>query len=449
MLVADALARITRDDPRTHALVTLTADQARARAEVIDRAVARGEDPGPLAGVPITIKDMHDTGGTRTSYGLPWYAGHVPRHDSVPVARLRAAGAIVLGKTALPFAGYDWQTRHPLHPPTNHPLDGSRTCGGSSGGAAVALACGYAALELGADIAGSIRVPSHFCGTHGLKTTEGLVPDEGHGPPITARMPLHMVVIGPMGRCVDDLALELDVITGADTAPELAPRTPQRIAWTDTLCGVRCDAATRRVLERLVAALEVAGVATERITPPACSDPAPLRLWGAVNGYEFARCWPWPLRTWPVRQAFRLGPAALVVGRSVFSRALAMGMASTKAEHARALERRAAFADTLDTWLAGYDALLAPIAATAAFTHRRRPRPIDVDGRPVPYSMAQTAFCCPFNLGGGPALAMPIGATESGLPIGVQVCGPRGSDRELLALALGMETALAAHPASA
>ncbi len=436
-LVETCLRRIAEDDPRVHALVALDADTARRDAAAIDAAVARGEDPGPLAGLPMTIKDMHDTAGLTTSYGLPWRAGHRPERDSVAVARLRAAGAVILGKTALPLAGYDWQTRHPRHAVTNHPLDPTRTCGGSSGGAAVALALGFTCLELGADLAGSIRVPSHFCGTFGLKTTEGLVPVEGHGPPESQRVHLDMVVIGPMGRCVDDLALELDVLTTSTHPP--SPRMPRRIACTDTLCGVRADHDTRVALDRLLDRLRRNGVEVIRATPPGCEGTAPLELWGAINGHQFARCWPWPLRTWPLRQGFRFGPAALVVGRSVFSRALARGMASSARSLAAAQGRRADFARRLDDWLGGFDAFFAPCAATPAFTHRARPRPIDVDGTPVPYSMAQSAFCCPFNLGGGPALAMPIGSSSKGLPIGVQCCAPRGSDRALLDLGLAIE----------
>lgn len=438
-LVDAALDRIAERDAHVRAIVTLDAVAARRTADRIDDEVARGRDPGPLAGLPITIKDMHDTAGLRTTHGLPWCMHRVPRQDSSAVARLRAAGAVLVGKTSLPLAGYDWQTRQPRHGVTRNPHDPARTCGGSSGGAAVSLALRYAALELGADLAGSIRVPSAFCGICGLKPSEGLVPLAGHGPESSQGVLEHMVVVGPMGRFVDDLALELEVLAPGSIGDGFAPRLPRRIAVSDTLCGVRADADTRRALADCVAALEATGCVIEHAIPPGCEGEDPLRLWGAIDGYEFARCWPWPLRTWPLRQLFRCGPAALAIGRSVFSRALAVGMASTRSHHAAALRAREVFAARLDAWFSRYDAALFPIAATPAFTHRRWPTPIAVDGVRVPYSLAQSAFCVPFNVGGGPACAFPLPVPPRGLPIGIQCCGPRGGDRAVLEIAAGIE----------
>jgi amidase len=438
-LVDAALDRIANRDAPVRAIVTLDADAARNAASRIDADVARGHDPGPLAGLPITIKDMHDTAGLRTTHGLPWCMRRVPREDSAAVARLRAAGAVIVGKTSLPLAGYDWQTRQPRHGVTRNPHDLARTCGGSSGGAAVALALRYAALELGADLAGSIRVPSAFCGVCGLKPSEGLVPLAGHGPENSQGVLEHMVVVGPMGRFVDDLALELEVLAPGSIGKGFAPRLPKRIAFSDTLCGVRADADTRRALAGCLAALESAGCVIERAIPPGCEGDDPLRLWGAIDGWEFARCWPWPLRTWPLRQLFRCGPAALAIGPSAFSRALAVGMASMRSRHAAALREREVFAARLDAWFAGYDAALFPIAATPAFTHRRRPTPITVDGVRVPYSLAQSAVCVPFNVCGGPACALPLPVPAGGLPIGIQCCGPRGEDRAVLEIAAGIE----------
>lgn len=441
-LVEAALARIDALDAGVRAIVTLDPKRARETSDRIDELVARGVDPGPLAGLPITIKDMHDTAGLRTTHGLPWSMRHVPAMDSTAVARLRAAGAVILGKTTLPFAGYDWQTRQPRVGVTRHPRDPSRTCGGSSGGAAVALALRFAVLELGADLAGSIRVPSAFCGVFGLKTSEGLVSLAGHGPSISRGVLEHMVVIGPMGRCADDLALALEVLVPGSVGATLAPRIPRRIAWSDELCGVRADATTRRALEACVARIAASGCAVERAIPPGCDGDRPLRLWGAVDGFEFAQCWPWPLCTWPLRQLFRCGPAALAIGRSAFSAALARGMASTRRAHARALLEREDFARAMDEWLARYDAFLAPCAATPAFTHRRFATPIEVDGARVPYSLAMSAFCVPMNAGGGPALAMPIATSDGGLPIGIQCCGPRGADRALLGFGAWLEQEL-------
>jgi amidase len=209
------LARIERVNPDLNAIVTLDPEGARARAKAADEALDEDRVWGPLHGVPMTVKDQFAIQGMRTTYGLPHYSSFVPDTTAPLLTPLRQAGAVLLGKTNLPLAGYDWQTRHPTFGRTNNPWDRTRTPGGSSGGSAAALAANLVPLEVGADVAGSIRVPSHFCGVTGLRPTEGTLPLHGITPSDRPRTVHHLVVAGPMARTVDDLHLAWQFLDAA------------------------------------------------------------------------------------------------------------------------------------------------------------------------------------------------------------------------------------------
>jgi amidase len=206
------LERVDRLDGPINAVVTVDADAARARADDADRATAAGTSWGPLHGVPMTVKDVWETEGMRTTSGAPELADHVPATDALAVARLRAAGAVVFGKTNTPLYAGDIQTSNEVFGRTGNPWDVGRTPGGSSGGAAAAVAAGLTPLELGSDIGGSIRMPSHLCGTFGLKPTWGVVPSRGHIPGGPIETDVNQG--GPMARSVRDLELGLDVLAG-------------------------------------------------------------------------------------------------------------------------------------------------------------------------------------------------------------------------------------------
>ncbi|HKA52061.1 MAG TPA: amidase family protein, partial [Candidatus Binatia bacterium] len=207
------LERVATLDPRINSVVTVAAERARAEADAADAAVARGEIRGPLHGVPMTVKDSFQTAGMRTTAGAPELADFVPHEDAWPIARLRAAGAVIFGKTNLPIYAGDLQSYNKVFGATNNPYDLSRTPGGSSGGSAAALACGFTPLELGSDIGGSIRLPSHMSGVVGHKPSYGIVPAHGQipGPPGTLTL-ADLAVAGPMARSVEDLELGLEIM---------------------------------------------------------------------------------------------------------------------------------------------------------------------------------------------------------------------------------------------
>ncbi|CAO0831149.1 Amidase OS=Streptomyces microflavus OX=1919 GN=amiE_1 PE=4 SV=1 [Streptomyces microflavus] len=210
-LTDEAITRIERDDKAINAICVPDFDRARAAARGADRARARGEDR-PLLGIPVTVKESYDIAGLPTTWGMPPYRDHQPAEDAVQVSRLKAAGAVVLGKTNVPLGLQDVQTFNDIYGTTNNPWDHRRTPGGSSGGSAAALASGFGALSIGSDLAGSLRTPAHFCGIYAHKPTLGLVASRGMVPPDAPALPAEhdLAVVGPMARSARDLTLLLD-----------------------------------------------------------------------------------------------------------------------------------------------------------------------------------------------------------------------------------------------
>lgn len=457
--VLDAhLRQIEKCNPVLNAVVTLDEAGARRRAREADMAIASGELWGPLHGVPVTVKDCYETAGLRTTSGFPPLKQYVPAEDATAVARLRAAGAVIVGKTNLPLLAADWQTKNPVFGRTNNPWDPARTPGGSSGGSGAAVAAGLSPLDIGSDLGGSIRVPAHFCGVYGLKPTEHRVPSSGHIPDwyIPRMTPKgsvrHMGTYGPLTRSVADLRLCLSVIAGPDSrqpevpplpmAAESAPPALQdlRIAWTDQFGEARVSAETRAALAKLVATLEQHGARVERVEPAIDFESA-WRTWGEIAGVEVARPMPFLLRNM-LRLNF-----LLMRDRSSIRRGMLQGARTTVQQLARALAHRDEIVRSINNVLEGFDAWLCPVAPTPAFTHRKPGAPIETDGEPASYFHA-IAYTTPFNISGHPVVVVPAGWSHDGLPIGVQIAGKRWEDEQLLDLAASVDQVVGAfrHP---
>ncbi len=444
------LRRIGTHDEPLNALVTLDEDGARRRAREADDALSRGNVQGPLHGVPVTIKDCYETAGIRTTSGFPPLKEHVPAEDATVVARLRDAGAIVMGKTNLSVLATDWQTDNPVFGRTNNPWDRTRTPGGSSGGSAAAVAAGLSPLDVGSDIGGSIRVPAHFCGIYGLKPTEHRVPSTGHIP--DWRIPgktstgnaRHMGVYGPLARSVPDLRLSFSLLAGPDGRQPDVPPLPVaaespappvrelRIAWTDRFGDAAVSSDTLGMLEQVVTALERQGASVERIEPRIDYDSL-WRSWGEVVGAEVGGSMPFLLRNM-VRLQF-----LFMRDRSPIRKGILRGFRFTMRELAQALERRDDIARSHDDALQRFDAWLCPVTVGPAFTHRKPGTPIEVDDRRVPYFLAVGGYTTPFNLSGHPSVVLPAGRSAEGLPIGVQIVGHRWMDERLLAVAASLD----------
>jgi amidase len=416
------LERIGRHNPALNAVVSLDADRARDQARAADAAIARGEVVGPLHGVPMTLKDGHDVAGMRTTVGT-FELDRVAAADGTVAARLRAAGANLIGHTNVAAWLADYQSANPVFGRSANPWDTARTPGGSSGGAAAALASGMTPLEVGSDIAGSLRLPPHFCGVYGLKATERRIPQTGFFVPAEqARSVRIMGALGPLARDLGDLELALTVIAGPDGRDGDVPPVPLgarrrrglgdlRLAVAPTLPGSSVAAAVRGQVERVAAAAADAGAqVTERL--PEVDWDALHQLFGDLLD--------------AVIGAF--DPAAELRDEQ---RSLAW--------YLDALGRRDRFAATWQAFFEEVDALLLPPAMTSAFTHRDAGAAIDVDGQPAGYGgHGQLLVFC--NLTGLPGLVAPAGLAD-GLPVGVQLVGPLWSELRLLEVADALEQA--------
>jgi amidase len=437
------VARVEKLDGPVNAVVALDVERARARAAEADAARARGESWGPLHGLPMTIKDAYETEGLVTTSGAPELRDHVPTMDATPVARLKAAGAIVFGKTNLPIYAGDLQSYNEVYGVTSNPWALDRTPGGSSGGAAAALAAGFTGFELGSDIGGSIRNPAHFCGVFGLKPTWGVVPGRGHipGPP-GALSSADVGVFGPMGRSTADLALGLDVLAGPDERDSVAwrldfppPRNGGELAglrvatwFDDPACPVASD--VRACLDAAAAALAEGG-ATVAPASPDVSLRDLGRSWEDLVLPIMAAGLPAELFTaFAEIEQTPVGPDEDVSTRSL--RAMTQRHRQWLSAHERRQHHRAAFAE----FFRHHDVLLAPVMPTAAFPHDTETdiplRTIEVDGVTRSYLDGLT-----WNGGIGtvllPVAVPPAGRTPEGLPVGVQVVAPYLEDRTALA----------------
>lgn len=443
-VVAAHLERIARLNVRLNAVVSLDAERARQRARQADAALGRGESWGPLHGLPITIKDTFDVAGLRTTYGHRLSGRNVPARNAAVVERLIAAGAIVLGHTNVPEGAHDWQCVSPFFGRTSNPWDVARTPGGSSGGAAAAVAAGLSPLDIGSDAAGSIRVPAHFCGVYALKPTENRVPETGHSEiPGMLRPFRRIVCYGPIARTVADLQLALSLIEGPDgrdwevPPPPPAPvdsGAPRRFALS--FGPFPLDDGARRVIERAAARLREAGHTVDERDPPDFDYAEALDVWGRILGAEVGGAMPAPLRVlWRAVLGSRYGWSA-------WTRGYVAGLGGGMRGFAKALDRRDRLIGAAEAFLSSYDAWLFPAAATSAFTHRRIGARIRVNGQAVSYSLANGAYCCAIGVLGAPVVSIPADLDEEGMPVGFQMIGRRWRDAELLDTAADVERAL-------
>ena len=441
--VLDAhLSHIARHNPALNAIVTLNEKEARRRAKEADEDLTRGNVWGPLHGVPVTIKDTFETAGLRTTSSFKPLADYVPQQDATVVSRMRAAGAVILGKTNMPELALDCQSNSPIFGPANNPWDVRRTPGGSTGGGAAAVAAGLSPLEIGSDIGGSIRIPAHFCGLYGLKPTEHRVSIAGHipEPPGVPKGVRHMGVVGALARSVKDLQLCLSVIAGPDgrewEVPPVGLETPPerplrdcRFAWSDNFGGVPVTEDTRAALKKMAEDLAKLGCHVEYQKPPEFDFAGAWRTWGEMCGAEIGAAMP-ALPRFLMRMKFRRIP-----GSSPLQKGFVRGAGLSMPHYVTALSRRDAFIEVLERFLDSWDAWLCPVAAVPAFTHRKMGAPFEVNGEKVSYLMATAAYTTIFSMTGSPVVVLPVSHSKEGLPIGVQVVGRRWGDMELLAIA--------------
>ena len=449
-LADHVIARIEALDQKINAVVVRDFDRARDAAKAADAALARGERQ-PLLGIPMVVKESFNVAGLPTTWGIPAFKDWTPKEDAVAVARLKAAGAVILGKTNVPINLADWQSYNDIYGTTNNPWDLGRTPGGSSGGSAAALAAGFGPLSLGSDIGGSLRVPAHYCGVYAHTPTLDLVPTRGQTPPGAPALPraIDLAVVGPMARSAHDLALALDLIAGPDEARAgiayrlalPAPRHEElksfRVLVVDTHPLLQTAATVRAALDRLSERLVKTGAKVGRESPllPDLADSARLYmrlLLGVVSA-------DWP----PAQVQFLQGVAAMLApdDNSLTAERIRGAVLSHRdwmaADRARAKQQQQ-WSELFRDW----DVVLCPPIATPAYPHDHSmpdyARHIEIDGKEYPYQ-DQLVWPGIATVPGLPATAAPIGRSETGLPIGVQIVGPYLEDRTTIAFAALME----------
>ncbi len=438
-LVEAHLRQIERHNPRLNGLVELYADEARAAAGVADEAAARGEAQGPLHGVPFTIKDSFDVAGRPTYCGSRFRLSHRAACDATAVARLRQAGAVLLGKTNCPEFLANYETDNHITGRTNNPWDLERTPGGSSGGEAALVAAGCSPGGLGSDGGGSIRVPAHFCGIAGLKPTPGRVSAAGHFPLINHPGGL-LGVAGPMARTAADVALLFQVTAGYDPEDPFSAPVPLRqpgleglrIGALERFCDVPVQPAARGAVAKAAHALESLGFPVEPFQPRGL-ERAP-RLWW----FFFTE-----LNAPLIRRLVETQPCeAHWTGTELFSQVWDQPEPGAQQVLENLAARDAMRAATLRQ-LDRHPVLLAPACGVIAFHHRERRWPAGEESIGLLDAMAPLTFV---NLLGLPAMVIPFDLSPEGVPVGIQLIGRPYEEELLLALAMRLEEARGAFP---
>ncbi|KAB7623973.1 amidase [Alkalilimnicola sp. S0819] len=435
-LTQACLARIDAENPRLNAVPVVQRERALSAARAADRAYAEGGPRGPLHGLPMTVKDFTRVAACPSSYGYRLLKHYRPRKDSAVVAALKGAGAIILGRSNVPVGGVDWQCLSGAHGRTLNPHDTARTCGGSSGGAAAALAAGMTPLEIGSDLAGSIRYPAHCCGVMGLRPSDGLVSNAGMMPGGKGAY-RHSLVNGPMARCVEDLELALRVIAEPGKLPADTPKAEPaawRIAWADSFGFVEAGAETAALLRGFAADLAHAGLAVNQGLP-AVELEALFHLHARLIGADALQFLPAPLRGLRSRRLLpfsRLAPQWERVDQDLAG-SVRRGFLQDEGALAADLAYREEAIDDYEGFFAQHDFWVTPVSPAEALAHHPQGAPIEYAGRRWEYPVFLSGFLSPSAVLGGPTLVMPLGRARSGLPIGVQIHARRGDDLKLLA----------------
>jgi len=430
------LARIERHNAALNAIVVTDLEAARKQAKLLDRVTKKGERRGALHGVAMTIKESFDAIGMPTTWGLTQFKENFPKRDALALERLKAAGAVLIGKTNVPVLLADWQTFNPIHGTTNNPWNLACGPGGSSGGAAAALAAGVTGLETGSDIGASIRNPAHYCGIYGHKPTFGIASIRGHGLPDSLALP-DIAAIGPLARSADDLALALKTIAGPDEDDArgwrlaLAPSSKRalkdfKVAVMLSNPTAEVDAAVQSQLSALAKFLAQQKVKVNEQARPDF-DPA-----------EAHRVFIQLLR----------GATSKRIAPAIFERQLQAARALQPTDddyQAQMLRANTMYHKDWHAWnearehmryawaefFKDYDLLLCPAAATAAFPHNQKgerwERMVMVNGKPQP-STTQMFWAGYSGMAYLPSTVAPIGRTPDGLPVGVQIIGPQYGD---------------------
>ncbi|ABQ89659.1 amidase [Roseiflexus sp. RS-1] len=428
------LRQIERVNPQVNAIVTLAPEQALAQARAADAALRRSDAVGPLHGLPVAHKDLVQTKGMRTTFGSPIYADFVPDVDDLIVTRIRNAGAILIGKTNTPEFGAGSQTFNPVFGATRNPYDLSKTCGGSSGGAAVALACGMLPIADGSDTGGSLRNPASFCNVVGFRPSPGRVPScSDRAAWQTLSVP------GPMARTVADAALLLSAMAGPHPCSPIALQKPGahfrqpldrdfhgvRVAWSRTASGLPIDPEVTAVLEQARPVLEAIGCIVEETEPD---------FTGADEAFKVWRAWGYEQKLGELADTHRDRLKETILWE------IEQGRALTGPQIGRAERLRTALYHRMRRFMQTYEFLALPVVQVPPFPIEQ-PYVTEINGVPMDTYIDWMRSCYYISITGFPAISVPAGFTRDGLPVGLQLVGRHHNDFGVLQLAHAFEQA--------
>ncbi len=433
-VMAAHLAQIERVNPRVNAIVTLRAEQALAEARAADLALARGPAAGPLFGLPVAHKDLVPTRGVRTTWGSPIFRDCVPEHDGLIVERIKAAGAITVGKTNTPEFGAGSQTFNEVFGRTLNPYDPAKTCGGSSGGAAVALVSGMVPIADGSDLGGSLRNPASFCNVVGFRPSPGRVPT---WPSELGWWPF--TVEGPMARTVADAALLLSAIAGPDPRSPIAIDEPGArfrapldrsfagvaIAWSPDLGGLPIDPRVTAVLEAQRETFRALGCAIEDGQPDFSDAREIFQVW---------RAWSFETRVGPLLEHHRDQIKDTVIWNAE------QGRTVTGPQLADAEKKRTRLYHRVREFMTTREFLILPVTQLPPFDVGTA-YPTEINGVRLPTYIDWMRACSDITVTGLPAVSVPCGFTRDGLPVGIQIVGRHHDDWGVLQLAHAFEQA--------
>ena len=441
------IRRIERYDTKINAVVTRDFANARKAAEEADKARRNGEEK-PLLGLPITIKDCIYTKGLPTTGGLQERAGAIAERDCILVARLREAGAVIMGKTNVPPWAADWQASNPLFGQTNNPWDPTLTPGGSTGGGAAALAAGLTPLEFGGDLAGSIRIPAAFCGVYGHRPSTTVMPRSCHFPGSMRPHPTVVLAsVGPLARSAEDLEFAMKVTAGPEADEEVGWKLElppsrhdrleeYRVAMMPPIPWLPVDGEILSGMERVAAQLHRVGAKVDQTQPEKLED---MRRYYSLfrtilTSITFIGV-PSPVRSQTAEGWKKSG--------NEFLTASAQGLEGSASDYVLWHEVREEYRESFQEFFREWDVMISPANFVNAFPHTNLPAPertLDVNGQRVSYYL-QAVYPSLSSLSGHPATAFPVGQTKSGLPVGLQAIGPHLEDYTTIRFAslLGQE----------
>jgi amidase len=428
------LRQIERVNPRVNAIITLVAHHAMEQAALTDEAAAGGNFLGPLHGLPIAHKDLHETRGIRTTYGSPIYRDHVPDYDALIVERIKRAGAITVGKTNTPEFGAGSQTFNPVFGATRNPYDLSKTCGGSSGGAAVALACGMLPIADGSDTGGSLRNPASFCSVVGFRPSPGRVPQV---PTESAWNTIN--VLGPMARSVEDVALLLSAIAGPDprsplSIHEAGSRFAQaleretkgiRIAWCSNVLRLPFDRRVREVFEAQRKLFDLLGCVVTEAEPDLADADEIFKVLRALSFFE--------------QHAAKVARHRDLIKATVIEE-VERGKRLTGPEIAQAEAKRSRLFARVGQFMERFDFFVLPTVQVPPFDVDQ-PYVTEIEGIPMSGYIDWMRSCYYITVTTLPAISVPAGFTREGLPIGLQIVGRHQEDWSVLQIAHAYEQA--------